>query len=85
MRAFGTPRRVGEDLRKRRLVPLADRLRAGDQRHAAVGLETDVDVLVRRAAGGLDVIGEAQAAQFAARSLSLRRAANPATSACASA
>jgi len=52
-----------EDLRERRLVALADMLRAGDQRHRAVGLEADVDILLRRAAGSLDVIGEAQAAQ----------------------
>ena len=56
---------MGEDLRERRLVALADMLRAGDQRHRAVGLEADVDILVRRAAGALDVIGEAQAAQLA--------------------
>ena len=41
-------------------------LRAGDQRDRAVGLETHVDILVRRAAGRLDVIGDAQPAQPAA-------------------
>ena len=38
-------------------------LRAGDQRDRAVGLETHVDILVGRAAGRLDVIGDAQPAQ----------------------
>ena len=36
---------VSEDLRKRRLVALTDSLGAGDQRHRAVGLEADVDIL----------------------------------------
>ena len=63
----GNAEPVGEDLRKRRLVALADGLRAGDQRHAAVDLEADIDVFVRRAAGALDVVGEAEAAQHAAR------------------
>ena len=58
---------LGEDLRERRLVPLADRLGAGDQRHGAVRLEADIDILRRRAAGRLDVIGEAEPAQPAAR------------------
>ena len=58
---------LGEDLREGRLVALADMLRAGDQRHRAVGLEADVDILLRRAAGALDVIGEAQPAPEPAR------------------
>ena len=58
---------VSEDLRKRRLVALADGLRAGDQRYRAVGFEADIDVLVRRTAGALDVVGEAEAAQQSAR------------------
>ena len=57
----------GKHLRECRFVALADGLRAGDQCNAAVGFETNFDVLVRRTAGGLDVIGEAQATQFAAR------------------
>ena len=56
-----------QDLREGRLVTLAYVLCAGDQRHRAVGLEPDIDVLVRRATRGLDVIGEAQAAQQAVR------------------
>ena len=67
MRSFVDAEPLGEDLRKRRLVPLADRLRAGDQRHGAVILEADIDVLRRRAAGRLDVIGETEPAQPAAR------------------
>ena len=65
---------VGEDLRKRRLVALADRLRAGDQRHVPSGCEADIDILRGRPAGALDVIGEAEAAQHAAR-LAVRAAA----------
>jgi hypothetical protein len=56
-----------QDLRKGRLVALADMLRTCDQRHAAVALEADVDILLGRAACALDVIGEAQAAQAAQR------------------
>ena len=57
---------IGQDLRKCRFVPLADGLRAGDQRYRAIGFEADVDVLVRRAAGSLDVIGKPKAAQQSA-------------------
>jgi hypothetical protein len=57
---------IGQDLRKSSLVALADRLRAGDQCHASVRLEADIDILMRRAAGRLDVIGEAQPAPQAA-------------------
>ncbi len=57
----------GQHLRKRGFVSLADMLRAGDQRHRAVGFEPDIDILVRRPARALDVIGEPQAAQAAAR------------------
>ena len=56
---------MGEDLREGRLVTLADMLRAGDQRDRAVGLEAHVDILVGRAAGALDVVGEAHPAQLA--------------------
>ena len=56
-----------EDLRERRLVALADMLRAGDQRHRAVALEADLDILLRRSAGALDVIRKAEAAQQSAR------------------
>ena len=57
----------GEDLRECRFVALADRLRAGDQCHGVGVFETNIDVFMRRTTGGLDVIGEAQATQFAAR------------------
>ena len=57
---------VGQDLRKRRLVALADGLRAGDQRYRAIGLEADIDVLVRRATGALDVVRKPKAAQQSA-------------------
>src|SRR5262249_48012555 len=76
---------VGEDLRKSRLVPLADRLRAGGQRSRAVRREADIDILARRATGRLDVIGEAEPRRRPRRSLSARRAPKPATSAAASA
>ena len=38
---------IGKDLWERRLVALADRLRAGDQQHGGVAFEADIDVLVR--------------------------------------
>ncbi len=44
-------------------MALSDGLGAGDQGHGAVRLEADVDILVRRAAGRLDVIGKAETAQ----------------------
>ena len=39
----------------------------GDQRHRTVRLEANVDIFRRVTAGALDVIGEAEASQFAAR------------------
>src|ERR1700722_12006437 len=57
---------IGEDLRKRRLVTLADGLRAGDQRNGPVAFEPDIDVLVRRAAGSLDVIRKSETTQTSA-------------------
>jgi hypothetical protein len=54
---------IGEDLLEGRLVTLADLLGPGDQLDAAIGLEADIDILRRRAAGALDVIGETEAAQ----------------------
>src|SRR5262249_55775892 len=58
----GHPEPGREDLWGRRLVALADVGRAGDQGDVAVGLEADVDVLLRCAAGALDVICEAEPA-----------------------
>ena len=57
---------VGQYLRKCRLVALTDSLRAGDQRYRAIGFEADIDVLVRRATGSLDVISKPKAAQQSA-------------------
>src|SRR5271154_4452633 len=58
---------VGEDLREGRLVTLADMLGPSDQRHRTVRLEADIDILRRVTAGALDVIREAEPAQFALR------------------
>ena len=52
---------VGKDLRHGRLVPLADGLRAGDQRNRAVWFEPDIDIFGRQAAGRLDVAGQPNA------------------------
>src|SRR5271155_4073841 len=60
------PEPVGEDLRKRRLVPLADMLGPGDQRYRTVRLKADVDILRRFPAGPLDVVREPEAAQLPA-------------------
>ena len=54
---------IGEDLRERRLVSLPDGLCPGDQRHRAVRLEADIDILAGRPARRLDVIGEPEPAQ----------------------
>jgi hypothetical protein len=54
---------IGQDLREGRLVALSDGLGAGNQRDCAVRLEPDVDILVGRAAGRLDVVSEAEAPQ----------------------
>ena len=61
------PKPIRQDLRECRFVTLTDGLRTRDQRHGAVRFEADVDILVRRATGGLDVISEAEAPQKAAR------------------
>ena len=52
---------IGQNLWKRGLMALPDRLRAGDQRHRAIGLKADVDILLRRTAGSFDVVSKAQA------------------------
>src|SRR5829696_3809176 len=63
----GDAQAMGQDLRERRFVALADMLRAGDQRYRPVVLEADIDILLRRAARALDVIGKTQATQPAGR------------------
>src|SRR6516165_2729512 len=55
---------ISQNLRKRRLMTLPYRLRAGDERHCSVRLKADVDVLVRRPGGPLDVIGDTYTAQL---------------------
>src|SRR6266851_6840837 len=76
---------IGQDLGEGRLVALPDGLGAGDQRNGAVRFEPDVDILVRRAAGRLDVIGKAEASSSPRASLSSRRSGKPSTSAAANA
>ncbi len=48
-------------------MTLADRLRAGDQRDGAIGLETNLHVFGRQAAGALDVADDADTALPAPR------------------
>ena len=68
-----------------RLVALADMLRAGDQGRSCRRPRSGCRHSRRRAAGALDVIGEAQPAQLAGLRSRWRRAEKPARSACASA
>src|ERR1700722_8313178 len=58
---------VGQDLRKCRFMPLTDSLRASDQGYRTIGFKPDIDVLMRRATGSLDVISKPKAAQPSAR------------------
>ena len=58
---------AGHDFREGGLVPLADMLRAGDEVHTAVAVEAQFDILLRVAAGRLDVAGEAEPAKQARR------------------
>ena len=64
----------GDELGEARLVALAGRHRAHHQLDPALGQHGDLGALARRAAGDLDIIGDADAAQPAA-SLCRRRGA----------
>ena len=56
----------GHELGKARLMALAAIHRAEHELDAVIGADRDLGALARRAAGALDVIGDADAAQHAA-------------------
>src|SRR5262245_44880854 len=56
---------IRDDLRERRLVPLAMRARAGDRRHSSGALDLEAPALPAEGAG-LDVGGQSQADDLAA-------------------